>query len=256
MTTTLPNLSNLQNLLEHCPGIFDVDAEIHQSLIQQETTFKQSINDLFPNTDSPIMILPIQALKNNIQDFLDEGFTHLSINFSLESANNSPNSRNVLGLIMTGVTFDLTDPTKMPRSSSKHFTNGNASMSDYNTQKQANKDNCTRFKKSLKPQPFSEPNFNFGLYIRLSDFLAKLNDLESQSVIGLDITIGLIKAETVEEWNCLHIIFRPSQGAADILFSTYDGYKWRAPNAVRTRGASSELGGPKLGTPPFGETLL
>ncbi len=255
MPTTLPNLSDLQDLLDQCSGIFDVDADIHQSLIQQEIAFKQSLNGLFPNTDAPVMTLPIQALKNNIQDFLDEGFTHLSISFSLESANNSPNSRDVLGLIMTGVKFDLTDPAKMPKSSSKHFTNGNASLNNNNSQKQANKDNSARFKKSLSPQPLSEPNFNFGLYIRLSDFLAKLNALESQSVKGLDITMGFIKAETTEEWNCLHLIFRRSKGAADILFSTYDGYKWRSPHAVTKRGASV-LGGPKLGTPPFGETLL
>ncbi len=254
MPTTLPHLSDLQNLLDHCSGIFDVDDDIHQSLIQQEIAFKQSLNGLFPNTDAPVMTLPIQALKNNIQDFLDEGFKHLSINFSLESANNSPYSRDVLGLIITGVTFDLTDPAKMPRSYSQHFTNKNTLLSNNNSQKQANKDNSARFKKSLSPH-LSEPNFNFGLYIRLSDFLAKLNDLDSQSVKGLDITMGFIKAETMEEWNCLHLIFRRSKGTADILFSTYDGYKWRAPNAVTKRGAS-ELGGPKLGTPPFGETLL
>lgn len=255
MPTTLPHLSDLQNLLDHCSGIFDVDADILQSLILQEIAFKQSLNGLFPNTDAFVMTLPIQALKNNIQNFSDEGFTHLSINFSLESANNSPNSRNVLGLIMTGVTFDQADPAKMPRSSAKHFTNVNTLLSNNNSQKQANKDNNARFKKRLSPQPFSEPNFNYGLYIRLSDFLAKLNDLDNQSVKGLDITMGLIKAETMAEWNCLHLIFRRSKGAADILFSTYDGYKWRAPNAVTKRGAS-ELGGPKLGTPPFGETLL
>ena len=251
MPTTLPNLSDLQSLLNNCSGIFDADADIRQSLIQQEIDFTQNLLGSFSNTDAPIITLNIQALKNNIKDYLDEGFTHLSFNFSLEPVNNSPYSRHIVGLIMTGVKFDLTDPAKKPSSSSKHFTHANTTLNGDNS---LNKDCYARFKNGLSHQPLSEPNFNMGLYVRLTDFLDKLNELDTPPLNSLDITIGFIKAHSHEGWNCLHLIFRRSNGASDILFSTYDGYKWTAPSATRKRGLS-DLGGPKLGTPPFGETL-
>ncbi len=249
MPTTLTNLTDLQNLLDHCPGIFDVDTDILQSLNQQEIDFNRSLLGLLPNTDAPDITLSIRALIKNVQNYLDEGFTHLSFSFSHESVNNSPNSRNVVGLIMTGVKFDRTDPAKKPSSSSKQFTDANTTLNSNNSQ---NKDRYARFKNYLSLQPLSEPNFNFGLYVRLSDFLAKLNEIDSPPVNSLNITMGFIKAENDYEWNCLHLIFRRSNGASEILFSTYDGYKWRSPNAVMERGLS-ELGGPKLGTPPFSE---
>ena len=243
MPTTLPSLSELQNLLDTCSGIFDIEDDSKQSLIQQENDFKDNFLSVFADVGAPDIILNIEFLKSNIQTFMNDGFTHLGVFFDIDFLHNGPDGQQVLGLTMAGVKFDRNDPAKTPRITSKYFTNGDIMLK----QRQANSNGNVKFRDKLKK---ANGDYNLGLYMRLNELLDRLTKLDAQKVKNLKVSLGFIKAQNEGDWNCIHLIFR-ADSQSDILFSTFEGYNWQ-PSKVMTRGLSEIFGGPKLGTPPFG----
>lgn len=227
------SVPELQVRLQNDSGI--IDATDIPSLEKQLDDFNQTFLRFFPNTNAPEYNLNIEALKSNIQQYLDEGLSHLGFYYGFQLSTNAPNSRNKIRLIMKGDKLDDDDPKIVARSSSRQFSNANLSFTNGN---QFNS-HRTRFKNRLAE------NFNHGLYIRLDDLMAKLNELQSQSFDTLNIMLGYREADVQGEghWNCIHLIFRGSafDTTSDIMFSTFD---------------ANDLAydGPKLGIPPFGET--
>lgn len=249
MPTTLPSLSELQNLLDTCSGIFDLDTDIKKSLIQQEIDFKDSFLSAFADVGAPDIILNIQFLKNNVQNYMRDGFTHLGVFFDIDFIHQGHDGQQVLGLTMAGVKFDRNDPAKTPKITSEYFTNTDV-MSKQN---HANKNGKEKFKDKLSHSPNANGDYNLGLYMRLTEFLDRLNALEAQHIPELNVSLGFIKAKNIGDWNCIHLIFR-ANGKPDILFSTFEGYNWQSGVTI-TRGLSEIYGGPKLGTPPFGGAM-
>ena len=246
MPTTLPSLSELQNLLDTCSGIFDIDTDIKKSLIQQEIDFKDSFLSAFADVGAPDIILNIQFLKTNVQNYIYDGFTHLGVFFDIDFVHSGPDGQEVLGLTMAGVKFDRNDPAKTPKITSNYFTNADV----ITKQNQVNKNGKEKFKNKLNHSSNFNGDYNLGLYMRLTELLDRLNGLEASKVKELNVSLGFIKAQNEGDWNCIHLIFR-ANGKPDILFSTFEGYNWQS-SVIMTRGLSETYGGPKLGTPPFG----
>ncbi len=249
MPTTLPSLSELQHLLDTCSGIFDIDTDIKNSLIQQEIDFKNSFLSAFADVGAPDIIVNVQFLKTNVQNYMNDGFTHLGVFFDIDFIHNGHDGQQVLGLTMAGVKFDRNDPAKTPKIASKYFTNTDV----MEKQNQSNKNGKGTFKNKLSHSSNAGGDYNLGLYMRLTELLDRLNALEVQKVQELNVSLGFIKAQNEGDWNCIHLIFR-ANGKSDILFSTFEGYNWQS-SVTMTRGLSETYGGPKLGTPPFGGEL-
>ena len=227
----------LQVRLQDNSGIIDSNTDIDIPFLERQLSdFNQAFLQFFPNTNAPEYNLNIEALKSNIQQYLDEGLSHLGFYYGFQLSTNAPNSRNKIRLIMKGDKLDDDNPTIIARSSSRQFSDANLSLtngSQFNSHR-------TRFKNRLAD------DFNHGLYIRLDDLMAKLNELQRLRFDTLNIRLGFRPADVQGEglWNCIHLIFRGSSSVttSDILFSTFD--------------ASDEAyDGPKLGIPPFGETV-
>lgn len=223
----------LQVRLQDHSGIIDANTDI-PSLERQLADFNQTFLQFFPNTNVPEYNMNIEALKSNIQQYLDEGLSHLGFHYGFQLSTNSPNSRNKICLIMKGDKLDDDNPKIISSSSSRQFSDANLSLtngSEFNRRR-------TRFKNKLTK------DFNHGLYIRLDDFMHKLNELQSHFFDTLNIRLGYRPADVEGFWNCIHLIFRGSSSftTSKILFSTFDA-------------SDAAYDGPKLGIPPFGETV-
>ena len=233
----------LQIRLQDDSGIIDTDSFKLPELEKQLADFSRRFLRSFHNTDEPEFNINIKDLKSNIQEYFEEGLSHLGFYFGLEPNNIAPNGnvpiiRNTIRLIMIGAKLDLDDPERIPISSSRQFSDADLTLT-------GNSDQFNFQRDEFKNKLFNErlEHYNHGLYIRLDDLMDRLIDLERFSFNELNIRLGFREADVVGFWNCLHLIFRGSLfgTTTDILFSTFDA------NDLAYEG-------PKLGIPPFGET--
>ena len=229
------SVPELQVRLQDHSGIIDSNIDI-PFLEKQLSDFNETFLEFFPNTNVPEYNMNIEALKSNIQQYLDEGLSHLGFYYGFQLSTNAPNSRNKIRLIMKGEKLDDDNPKIIARSSSRQFSDANLSLSNgsqFNSHR-------ARFKNRLAE------DFNHGLYIKLDDLMDKMNELQSEPFDTLNIRLGFRPADVQNEgfWNCIHLIFRGSSSdtISDILFSTFDA-------------SDAAYDGPKLGIPPFGETV-
>lgn len=239
---TVPKLSEILN---NGSGIIDVDTVIENLLSKQLIDFDQIFLKSFPNTVVPEFIFNVYAFKKNIQQYLDEGLTHLGFYFGIETKGESPNV-NTIRLIMVGTELDKQKPHKTPKSSPMQFSDADLSLLRDNIIKHNSM--RSNFKNELIKQRLIQ--YNHGLYIKLDDLKTKLDKIEALSFDDFIISLGFRSAETVGLWNCIHLIFRgatPSSASrsmsdsnSEILFSTFDAN-------------DLNYDGPKLGVPPFGE---
>ncbi len=230
------SVPELQARLQNDSGIISAELDI-SALERQLNDFNQIFLQSFPNTSVSEYNMNIEDLKNNIEQYLNEGLSHLGFYFGLQNSL-STNDRNKIRLIMIGAKLDEDNPKIVAKSSSQLFSDNHLSLTDnsnsFNSQR-------TRFKNKLTQQQLF--NYNHGLYIRLEDLLFKLTELQSLSFNELNIRLGFRPADVEGFWNCIHLIFSGSSfgTTSNILFSTFD---------------ANDLAydGPKLGIPPFGET--
>ena len=226
----------LQAILNNNSGIINADTDI-LSLERQLIDFNQIFLQSFSPADIPEYNINIEDFKRNIQQYLQEGLTHLGIYYGLESNDDSLNNRNNIRLIITGAKLNNDNPKRILRSSESLFSDANFSLSQNSSPLNNQRAN---FKNTLIQQQLV--NYNHGLYIRLDDLLSKLTELEALSFDELNIRLGFRPADVIGFWNCIHLIFRGSSFGtpSEILFSTFDAN-------------DPAYDGPKLGILPFGE---
>ena len=186
----------LQVRLQDNSGIIDSNTDIDIPFLERQLSdFNQAFLQFFPNTNAPEYNLNIEALKSNIQQYLDEGLSHLGFYYGFQLSTNAPNSRNKIRLIMKGDKLDDDNPKIIARSSSRQFSDANLSLtngSQFNSHR-------TRFKNRLAE--------DFKLFIVFDAFIwSGINNNGYSNALGKVWILGIAIYYLIQLFRDLNVV--------------------------------------------------